>query len=264
VRIGYVQFHPRFGEKEQNLKRAINFLDDGVGQYADLIVLPELFNTGYVFRSREEVEKLSEEVPDGRTTKVLMSFAEENHLHIVAGLCERRGDKFYNSAVLISPKGNIEIYRKAHLFYEEKLWFSPGDTPFSVYDVEKARIGIMICYDWFFPETIRVLSLKGSQIICHPSNLVLPYCQKAMLGAAIQNRVFIITANRVGAERGVKFTGKSQIVDPNMRILASSGRNGEEVKVVEINPQDADSKRITEYNDLWADRRPELYRPLLE
>ena len=79
-----------------------------------------------------------------------------------------------------------------------------------------------------------------------------------------RNRVFIITANRVGAERGVKFTGKSQIVDPNMRILASSGRNGEEVKVVEINRQDADSKRITEYNDLWADRRPELYRPLLE
>ncbi len=93
-----------------------------------------------------------------------MSFAEENYLYIVAGICERRDDKFFNSAVLISPNGNIEIYRKAHLFYEEKMWFSPGDTPFSVYNVKKARIGIMICYDWFFPEAIRVLSLKDFRL----------------------------------------------------------------------------------------------------
>ena len=124
-------------------------------------------------------------------------------------------------------------------------------------------MGIMICYDWFFPEVTRILSLKGAQIICHPSNLLLPYCQKAMLGAAIQNRIFIITANRVGTERGVKFTGKSQIVSPNMKILASSGRNGEEVKVVDVNPEDADSKKITEYNDLWTDRRTDLYESLI-
>ena len=74
MRIGYIQFHPQFGEKERNLKRAINFLEDGAGQYADLIVLPEIFNTGYVFRSREEVEKLSEEVPEGKTTRVFNEF----------------------------------------------------------------------------------------------------------------------------------------------------------------------------------------------
>jgi len=264
VKIGYVQFKPQFGKKEENLKRALDFLKIGALQEADLIVLPELFNTGYVFRSRDEVEMLSEQIPEGETTRALIHFAKENALHIVAGICERRDDKFFNSAVLVSPDENVSIYQKAHLFYEEKIWFSLGDVPFSVYDIGKARVGIMICFDWFFPEVIRILALKGAQIVCHPSNLLLPYCQKAMLGAAIQNRVFIITANRVGTERGVKFTGKSQIVDPNMKILASSGRDGEDVKIVDVNPRDADSKMITKYNDLWADRRIELYTSLLD
>ncbi|RJS87010.1 acyltransferase [Candidatus Bathyarchaeota archaeon] len=263
MKIGYIQFRPRFGEKEKNLKRALKFLENSVSQEADLIVLPELFNTGYVFRSKDEVKMLSEQIPEGETTKALVYFAKENFIHIAAGICERNDDKFFNSAVLISPDENVSLYRKAHLFYEEKIWFSPGDIPFSVYNIGKAKVGIMICYDWFFPEVIRVLSLKGAQIVCHPSNLILPYCQKAMLGAAIQNRIFIITSNRVGTERGVRFTGKSQIVAPDMQILASSKRSGEEVKVVDIDPRDADSKRITEYNDLWADRRTELYRFLL-
>lgn len=263
MKIGYVQFKPRFGKKEENLRRAIKFLEEAAAQEADFMVLPELFSAGYVFRSRDEVEKLSEEVPDGMTTRVLIRFAEENHLHLVAGICERRDGRFFNSAVLVSPDGEVATYRKAHLFYEEKIWFSAGNGPFAVYDVTKARVGIMICYDWFFPEVIRILALKGAQIICHPSNLVLPFCQKAMLGAAVQNRVFIVTANRVGVERGVKFTGKSQIVAPSMRVLARSRIRGEDVRVVDVNPQDADSKRVTQYNDLWTDRRTELYKPLV-
>ena len=121
----------------------------------------------------------------------------------------------------------------------------------------------MICFDWFFPEVIRTLALKGAQIICHPSNLILPYCQSTLLGAAVQNRVFIITANRVGNERGVAFTGMSQILDPDMRILARSEKDAD-VKVVEIDPKAADSKRINKYNDLWLDRRVDLYKRLLE
>jgi len=263
VKVGYIQFKPIFGEKKRNIQRALRFLERSVKEDADLMVLPELFNTGYVFRSRDEVERLSEEIPNGETTRVLARFAEENSLCIVAGICERNRDKFYNSAVLIQQDGKISVYRKAHLFYKEKIWFSPGDTQFSVYDIGCARIGIMICYDWFFPEAVRVLSLKGAEIICHPSNLILPYCQTAMLGAAIQNRVFIITANRVGSERGVNFTGRSQIVSPNMSILAQSGEKVEEIRIVEIDPKDADSKRITELNDLWSDRRIDLYKPLL-
>lgn len=263
MKIGYVQFRPLFGEKEKNIKRILRFLEEGTREEADLLVLPELCNTGYVFRSTAEVKALSEQVPEGRTTRVLAGFAEENNLHIVAGLCEEQGGRFFNSALLVSPDENIFVYRKPHLFNKEKMWFSSGNGPFRAYETPKARIGLMICFDWIFPEVIRILALKGAQIICHPSNLVMPYCQKALLGAAIQNRVFIITANRVGTERGVKFTGISQIVDPNMEILALSGRRREEARVVEVDPEDADFKRITELNDLWADRRVDLYQALL-
>jgi len=263
MKVGYVQFSPVFGDKEGNLKVILRLLKEGADQEADLLVLPEICNTGYVFKSKRELEVLSEEVPEGRTTRMLVDFAEETGVHVVAGLCEREGDRYFNTAVLLGPEGFIARYRKAHLFNEEKLWFSKGDTPFSVYDISKARVGMMICFDWFFPEVIRILALKGAQIVCHPSNLVLPYCQRALLGAAIQNRVFIITANRTGTERGVEFTGMSQILDPSMNVLARSGKNEEEVRVVEVNPEVADSKRINRFNDLWHDRRIELYQSLL-
>jgi len=264
MRVGFAQFEPVFGDKERNVRTILKLLKERIGQEADLMVLPELCNTGYVFRSKKEVETLSENVPEGKTTKELIEFAEDSGLHIVAGLCEKENGKHFNSAVLVGPEGFIAKYRKAHLFNEETLWFCKGDTPFQVYSISEARIGMMICFDWFFPEAIRILALKNAQIICHPSNLVLPYSQKALLGAAVQNKVFIITANRIGTERGFRFTGMSQIIDPNMEILARSGRDKEEVKTVEIDPRTADSKRINKYNDLWLDRRVDLYGPLLE
>jgi len=264
MKVGYAQFEPVFGDKETNIETILRLLKEGVHQEADLLVLPELCNTGYVFRSEKELRILSENVPNGGTTKELIKFAENSKLYIVAGLCESEDDKYFNSAVIVGPEGFIAKYRKAHLFNEENLWFTKGDSQFQVCNIPNARLGTMICFDWFFPEAVRILALNGAQIICHPSNLVLPYCQRALLGAAIQNRVFIITANRIGAERGVKFTGMSQIIDPNMKVLARSGREKEEIRTVEINPRMADSKRMNDYNDLWLDRRVDLYHPLLE
>ncbi|MCP8323695.1 MAG: hypothetical protein L6N96_05925 [Candidatus Methylarchaceae archaeon HK02M2] len=264
MKVGYIQFRPIFGEKERNLKRIIRLLHEGVRRKTDLLVLPELSNTGYVFKSEEEVRIFSEDIPEGQTTRTLTEFAKDNNLYIVTGLCERKDGRYFNSAILVGPEGFIAVYRKTHLFNKEKLWFSKGDIPFRVYEISGARIGMMICFDWFFPELIRILALKGAQIVCHPSNLVLPYCQKALLGAAIQNRVFIITANRAGIERGIKFTGMSQIIGPDMKILARSQKTGEEVRVVEIAPKNADSKKITSNNDLWVDRRIDLYQSLLE
>jgi predicted amidohydrolase len=264
MKVGYVQFKPIFGKKAENLKRMLNFLKEGAKEEADLLVLPELFATGYAFRSIEEIEKLSEEVPEGETSRTLADFAKEENLFIVAGLCERKDRKFFNSSILVGPEGLLGTYRKAHLFDKEKLWFTRGDSPFRVFETSHARIGMMICFDWVFPEVARILALNGAQIICHPSNLILPYCQKALLGTAVQNRVFIITANRVGGERGLKFTGMSQIVNPRMEVLARSRKGGEDVRVVEIDPREADSKRIMESNDLWKDRRIDLYGPLLK
>lgn len=265
-RAGFVQMRPLFGRKEHNVEKFEKLAKkSGRKQEVELLVLPEMFNTGYVFRKKSEVAKLSEKIPDGKTTRALERISGELGTSMVAGLCEEgSGGVYYNSAVLVSPKnGLVSVYRKAHLFNEEKKWFSPGNTGFAVHDIGKARIGVMICFDWFFPEVARVLALKGADIICHPANLVLPYCQRAMPCTAVQNRVFIITANRTGVERGVKFTGTSQITGPRMEVLASGSKLGSEVKFVDIDVRLARDKRMTKYNDAFADRRPELYGRIL-
>lgn len=264
IRAGFVQMRPLFGRKERNVEKFEKLAEKAGRKEAELLVLPELFNTGYVFRKKSEVAKLAEKIPDGETTRALERISREFGTFIVAGVCEADGGKHYNSAVLVSPKkGFVSFYRKAHLFNEEKKWFSPGNTGFAVHDVGKARVGMMICFDWFFPEVARVLALDGADMICHPANLVLPYCQTAILGTALQNRVFVITANRTGTERRVKFTGRSQITSPGMEVLASGSVGGEEAKIVDIDPKRARDKRITIRNDAFLDRRAELYGRLL-
>jgi predicted amidohydrolase len=263
MKVGYVQFKPAFGQKENNLKRILGFLEEAAEREADLVILPELCTTGYAFRSKAEARSLSENVPGGETTELVGSFAEKHNISVVAGLSEMDNGKLFNSAILTGPKGLISVYRKPHLFDKEKLWFSSGNGPISVWETPKAKVGVMICFDWIFPEVTRILALKGAQIVCHPSNLVLPYCQQSLLGAAIQNKVFIVTANRVGRERGLRFTGMNQILSPDMKILARSPKSREEIRIVEIDPKDADSKNITAQNNLWNDRRLDLYDSVL-
>jgi predicted amidohydrolase len=165
---------------------------------------------------------------------------------------------------LIGPNGYIGTYRKTHLFFEETLWFVPGDTGFLVWDIGRARVGLLVCFDWFFPEAARSLALKGADVLCHPSNLVLPYCPDAMVTRCLENRVFAITANRVGREqRGEKpalqFIGMSEIVAPNGRILCRSSEKEQELRLCEIDITEARNKRINPYNDLLKDRQPHWY-----
>jgi predicted amidohydrolase len=264
MKVGFVQFNPLFGEIEKNIAKAEKLIDNAD---ADLLVLPELFNTGYVFTSKEEVIDLSEEIPKGKTTQALMRMAKNKDMFLVAGLAERKDDKYFNSAVIMSPQGYLGTYRKVHLFFEEKLWFDPGDTEFAVYDIGKYKFGVMICFDWFFPEAMRALSLKGAHIICHSSNLVLPFCQDAMKTRCLENHVFAVTANRTGVEtrgeKSLQFTGKSQIIGPNTEILRQAGSDTEEVGLVDIDLEMAANKRLNEYNDIFADRRPEFYGQLV-
>ncbi|MFQ6091953.1 MAG: nitrilase-related carbon-nitrogen hydrolase, partial [bacterium] len=195
MKIGFIQSFPKFGEKERNVRGAVERMSE---VEADLVVLPELFNSGYLFRSVQELEELSEEIPEGFTTQTLMEIARKRSTYVVGGLPERAGKIFYNSAVLVGPEGFIDLYRKAHLFADEPKWFEKGDTPFRVHDIGLARVGVLICFDWIFPEAARTLALRGADIICHPSNLVLPYCQKAMVTRSLENGLFSITCNRIG------------------------------------------------------------------
>ena len=221
MKIGVYQFAPEFGQKEKNLQKIEDVLDDA---RADLVVLPELCTTGYQFVSREEVDGFSEPVPEGPTVNRLSKICKQKKMFLVAGLAELSKKTVYNTAVLLGPDGFMGSYRKVHLFFEEKQWFQPGDQGFPVYDIGQARIGLMICFDWIFPEAARCLALQGADMICHPVNLVLPYCQEAMITRSIENGVFTVTANRIGTEeRGGKdpltFTGASQITGPRGELL---------------------------------------------
>ncbi len=258
---GFLQFMPTFGDIPGNIAKVSQALSE---KQADLIVLPELFNTGYQFVSMDEVKNLSEEIPSGVTTKSLIEVSKEKNLYIVAGIAERDASSFYNSAILTGPAGFIGIYRKTHLFSEEKLWFSPGNTGFKVWETPIGRIGVMICFDWFFPESARTLALNGADIIAHPANLVLPYCPDAMPIRCLENRVYAVTANRTGSEeRGGKerleFIGASEIVSPNGEILCRAERDSEQFGTAEVDITAARNKNLNSFNNLFEDRRKELY-----
>lgn len=266
MRIGLYQHHPEFGAPARNTARA----GEALGAVdADLVVLPELFNTGYQFVSEEEVRSLAEEIPGGETCRAMQALAEARGMTLVFGMAEKAGGRVYNSAAVMGPEGFVGRYRKVHLFSEEKRFFSSGDTPFPVFRIRKAAIGVMICFDWMFPEAARCLALQGAEIICHPANLVLPHCQEAMRTRSLENGVFSVTANRVGTEaRGGKaaltFTGRSQILDPSGRPIAALSSGDEGILIADVNPAEARDKTLNPFNDRLADRRPVFYRPLGE
>jgi predicted amidohydrolase len=266
MKAGAYQFDCKFGEKEENFKKVASLVKDAD---LDLLVLPELFATGYQFRSQDEAAELSEPVPDGETTSFLTKLSKDHNIYIVAGLAESAAEGYYNSAVLTGPEGFIGSYRKTHLCFEENLYFTPGDTGFKVWDTEIGRIGIMLCFDWFYPESVRTLALQGAEIIAHPSNLVLPYCPDAMPVRALENRVFTVTANRIGTEdrkegKPLTFIGQSLIVSPYGKVLSKASDNGEELTTAELDPLDARNKSLNRYNDILNDRRPDKYKGLCE
>ncbi len=263
-KVGYFQFRPLFGKVERNVERVVHALRE---VEADLLVLPELAFTGYYFQNRQEALALAEDPDDSPTVQILTALCKGGNFHLVTGFAERRGDQCYNSALLIGPEGVIHIYRKLHLFHEEKHWFDPGDLPPAVTRINGVGIGMMVCFDWIFPETMRTLTLLGADIVCHPSNLVLSYCQQTMISRCLENGVFAITANRIGtdtrAHGRIRFTGKSQIVAPKGVLLHRGPSRKEELYITTIDPREARDKQITSLNHLLRDRRPEFYGPLM-
>jgi len=260
VKIALLQFEPEFGEIEKNVETVRNSC---AGLRADLVVLPELCTSGYQFQDRTEVEKFSQ-AADGPALRALAKIAAGCGGHIVAGFAESAGNNIFNSAALVGPGGTVGIYRKIHLFDDECRLFDPGDKGFPVFEVGQAKVGMMICFDWLFPESARSLTIAGVQIIAHPSNLVLPFCQDAMVTRAIENHVFTATCNRTGHEerlagRPMVFTGSSRLVAPDGEVLAEGSPDGQQLITIEIDPSRADDKRITPQNDILRDRRPDQY-----
>jgi predicted amidohydrolase len=261
-KIGYVQNKPVNGNLEANFDQVERLLGD---IKADFIVLPELFATGYIFENREEVKSFAEDF-SGPTTTFLYKMAKKTGATIQGGFVELGEGKSFNSVSLVSPHGLVGSYRKIHLYGREKKWFSPGNKPFHVLDIGDEHewiVGPMICFDWVFPEAARSLALLGAEIISHSANLILPYCQNAMITRCLENRVFIVTANRIGREQkaglDLSFTGMSQIVNPNGEILSTAPADEECADIVEIDVALAQDKWFTKKNNLFEDRRPQYY-----
>ncbi len=265
MRAAYLQFAPAYLDVDANLRTVASQIQS---VDADLIVLPELFTSGYFFHSRDHLAQVAEPIPEGRSTEALRDWAASLDATLVAGLAGREGSEFYNSAVVVQPTGTVHTYRKVHLFYEENTLFEPGDLGFPVFedttrDGTTYQLGVMVCFDWYFPEAARTLALNGADVIAHPSNLVLPHCPDSMPVRARENHVFTITANRHGEEEKegetLTFIGMSEVCDPEGSILQRANRASDEVGVVEFDPHDARDRRINEYNDVLANRRPETY-----
>jgi predicted amidohydrolase len=270
MQVAVAQIDPQLGEKDRNLATCVARMEEAVAAGAQLLVLPECAIPGYMFDSGEEALAYAEEIP-GPSTEALQRECARIDLYVVCGLLERDGDALRNAAVLVGPDGLIGTYRKTHLpFLGVDRFVTPGDA-LPVFDTPLGRIGIEICYDLRFPEVTRTLALRGADMVAHPTNF--PMAAKIQtelitVARAAENRIYLLTANRVGRERSGEFCGWSQIVDPFGKRLAEAGEREETLLVGEVDVEKARDKDYVipgEYElYLFGHRRPELYGALVE
>ena len=266
MRVACAQYAVREGDRDHNLESSLHFIRRATAEGADLVVLPELANSGCDPGSRDQALELAEEVPSGPTVRAWREEAEGSNICVVGGLLEREGDTLYNSAVLLGP-GVIGRYRKTHLWDREKLLYEPG-RELPVFDTSLGRIGLLVCYDAWFPEAARALALKGAQILCIPSNAPddwIPETRRRggltmldvhCIAAANANRVFVAAANRI--EDG--FLGRSCIVDVTGGILSLAGAAEEAIISAELDLRRArNEKRLTDLSHAFEDRNPAVY-----
>jgi len=266
MKVAAVQMDVKIFGKERNLSAVLAHLETAARAGAKLVVFPECALTGYCFTSCEEARPEAETIP-GHSTGKLQAAARALDCTVVVGLLERAGDAIFNSAAVITPEGILGTYRKLHLPGVGFDWHAtPGDTPFPVFTTPQAKIGISICYDCSFPESGRVLKLKGAQILVIPTNWPLgsDSCEHTPFVRATENHLYVIACDRVGEERGARFAGRSQILDFMGKKLAEAGETEEAILYAEIDPAAADSNRVIRVPGEWeydrlAARRPELY-----
>lgn len=263
MQAGFLQFSPVLGDAWATMQTIERLMPLCAG--AELVVLPELCNSGYNFDSRQQAWATSEAIDNSIFLQFLQAQCQRYDIHIVAGFNERDGDCLYNSAVLVGPLGYVGKYRKLHLFMNERDFFQPGDAGLPVFDLGHCRVGMLVCFDWLFPEVWRILALKGADVVCHPSNLVLPgLAQRAVPIHALANRIYVVTANRVGTEGNLLFTGLSTVADPAGDVLVQASASEEEAGLAKVDISLARDKNITPRNNVITDRRPEEYSFLLQ
>jgi predicted amidohydrolase len=267
VLVAVCQLAPRIAERDLNLSRMSEAVNRAADHGAQLVVLPELVTSGYVFRDIDEVRRVAEPA-DGPTSARLSALARQRDLVIVAGFPEEADGYLYNSALLVDESGPRVTYRKAHLWDRERELFAAGEAEPPVVDTSIGRIGVVVCYDLEFPEWTRAVALSGADIVCAPTNWPAgsrPTGERPIEVACVQasasvNRVFFAVADRVGVERGVEWVSRSAVIAPDGYPLAIADDTGDEqIVMAYCRLPDARDKRTGPRNDVFADRRTDLY-----
>lgn len=271
MRVAVGQVEPAFGDVDANVALTESVIREAAAKGADVVVLPELVSSGYMMASRDEAFGLAEVAGAGPATIAWKSLAAELGVIVVAGFPEREGSRLFNAAILCLPDGQHTVYRKVHLWDEEALFFEPGDLGFPIVDTRFGRLGMMICYDGWFPESYRALALQGVDLVCVPTNWV-PIPGQAVgqsgmatiltMGAAHANGIVVAAADRVGVERGQEFIGQSLIVShTGWPVAGPAPATGSALLVADIDlAATRRSRAWGAFNNPVRDRRPEAYR----
>ncbi|WP_448108495.1 nitrilase family protein [Pseudomonas azerbaijanoccidentalis] len=266
--VACCQLAPKIGDLAYNRTLTERAIRSAALQGAQVVVLPELVQSGYLFADRNEALGLAETC-DGPTLRLWQALARELNIVVVGGFCEHLPNgELANSAALIDAQGVRAVYRKAHLWDAEREIFSAGDAAPPVIETVHGRIGVLICYDLEFPEWVRLPALAGADLLCAPVNWPdgpRPQTERPAEVLRVQanasvNRMFIAACDRYGHERGVGWVQGSVIVDADGYPLAGPAeQGGEQILLATLNLAEARNKRISERNDLHRDRRPQLY-----
>ncbi len=270
MRVASVQSNVKFADPAVNAERAAAKLAQLAGEGVDLAVFPEAFLTGYCVSSQDEADALAIYDADPALQR-LRKASEEHNILAVAGFAERAGDVVRNAAVLFEPGSLPRYYRKTHLPELGLDKFVQAGDSLPVFDTRLGKIGILICFDLRPPEATRALALRGAELIVLPTNWPVGAEVSAdhlAIARAAENRVFVVTCNRVGEENGFRFIGRSKIVHPTGRVLAAAG-DGDETISADLDLAEARQKRTVgipgKYEtEVFASRRPELYGALVE
>ena len=267
-KISLAQICCKAANKTDNLKRIEKAVVKAKRQSADIVIFPELSLTGYVVR--DQIYELAETVP-GPSTKILEGIAKRTKMHIVFGmpeLTDKTQATIYNTAVLLGPNGLLGKYRKmylpTHSVFEEKRYFRPGYEA-AVFDTELGKIGLIICYDIFFPEVARLTRLKGAQfIVCISASPAIrrAYFETLTTARALENTAYLAFVNLVGIEDGLQFWGGSRLIGPQGRIIAKAKYDDEDQVTGNVNY--ADIRSVETFVPTLRDLRPELFDKLKE
>lgn len=272
AKVACIQTNVVWKDKKANLESAISLMTEAANNGANLIIFPELFNSGYIFSSREEISSFAEIVPGGETINTLTSFAIERNIYIVASMAEVDGVDLYNAAVLVGPDGYIGKYRKTHLCGDEIYWFEPGNLGYPVFHTRIGRIAMLICLDGFYPETYRICALQKADIICVPTNWShlehLPAPWHTMgptltMANALSNNIFVAACARVGTEPGTSYAGRSVIACPTGAPISEIAGKEQQIIYAECDLAEARNQYINRTNSRLKNRRTDLYDEFL-